>query len=37
MRVLDDKYCRSFEVNGHDKLGIWADFLEEVGFKMDLK
>lgn len=35
-RALDNKYSRSSEVRGHSGLGVWADFLEKVGFKMSL-
>lgn len=36
MRALDNKYWRSSEIRSHGGLGIWADFLEEVGFRMGL-
>ena len=35
-RARDNKYSRSSEVRGHSGLGVWADFLEKVGFKMSL-
>lgn len=35
-RALDNKYWSSSEVRGLSGLGIWADFLEEVGLKMSL-
>lgn len=36
MTALSNKYWSCSEVRSHGGLGIWPDFLEEVGFKMGL-
>lgn len=35
-RAPDNKCSRSSEARGPGGLGVWADFLEKVGFKMSL-